>query len=91
LGGKSKIGPREARAIAQKLDAEIEKHTGHDIAFIVFGGIEIARFGIRRGSNSGHRYIPKQLHISETEAMALSSCNMSKDAYFGKMKVEGYI
>jgi hypothetical protein len=93
LGRKdgSKIGSKEAFIIAGKLDASCVEKSKHTVAFVVFNGIEFAQFGIRRGSKSGHPYIPKQLHISETEAMAMASCAMTGETYFQKMKAEGHI
>jgi hypothetical protein len=89
--GGSKIGSREALVIAKKLDASFVEKTRHTTAFIVFKGIEFAQFGIRRGSNVGHPYVPKQLHISETEAMAIASCATDGETYFKKMKAKGHI
>ncbi len=87
----SKLGVNEAVKIAKKLQAEIENGTKHEIAFISYNGKEIAHYGIRRGSKVSHSYIPKQLYISETEAVAMASCTMSRDQYIKKMKLKGII
>lgn len=89
--GGSRIDGGMAKLIAKKLEADIEAKKEHDIAYISYNGEEFAHFGIRRGSHSDHPYIPKQLHISETEAVQMGSCLLSKDEYFKKMMAKGHI
>ena len=49
----------DARAIAQKLGAEIVPGRKHDLAIFRYEGQWIGQFGIRRASKEvGHDYIP---------------------------------
>ena len=80
--GGSKIQRREAQGIAKKLQADVELGKGdHDTAYVRVDGRIVASFGIRRGRKSGHFHIPKQIRVSETQAMRLASCVMSFDEY----------
>ena len=77
----SKILKSEAEAIALKLQATIETKTKHDVAKIYHGDNLIAHFGIRRGNDSPHSYIPRQLRISEKDALGLARCTVSRDQF----------
>ena len=80
--GGSKIQRREAQGIAAKLEADMELGKGdHDTAYVRVDGRIVASFGIRRGRKSGHFHIPKQIRVSETQAMRLASCTMTYDDY----------
>lgn len=73
---------REAEAIADKLDAEIKEGRKHTRATILWNGVYVASFGIRRGTDVGHDYIPKQIFISARQALDLAKCPLSKQGYF---------
>ena len=45
------------------------------------GGAYVGAFGIRRGRNTGHDYIPQQIHTSMQEAIGLDRCPVSKEDY----------
>lgn len=87
--GGSKIDARAARAIATKLKAEIKAGNKHDIASVSFSGTLVATFGIRRGSNTGHPYIPQQIFVSEHMAVKLASCSMSYEEYEAEIRSKG--
>ena len=85
--GGSKIQRKEAKGIAGKLEADIEEGKGdHDTAYVRVDGKIVAFFGIRRGRKSGHFHIPKQIHVSETQAMKLHSCKMSFDEWVAELQ-----
>ena len=79
--GISKILKKEAEQIAKKLEAIVETGGNHDIASVWAGGKLIGTFGIRRSRKAGHPYIPRQIYVSETEALRLASCTMTYDDY----------
>ena len=77
----------DARAIATKLKAEIQKNRKHDQAIVRYDGRIVARYGIRRASQEvGHGYIPGQLHISRQQALALAQCSLDRDGYFALLR-----
>ncbi len=81
---------REARAIAAKLNAEIKTRRRHDQAVIRYGGLIIATYGIRRGSQAvGHDYIPRQLYVSRQQALDLAQCPLDKNGYFAILREQG--
>ena len=80
--GGSPLKRREAVEIAKKLGAKIEEKTNHGLALVWFNGRVVTTFGIRRGTQSGHGHIPKQLFISERDALLLANCDISKEEYF---------
>lgn len=44
-------------------------------------GVYVGRYGIRRGTNSGHDCIPGQIHVSMRKAVGLERCDVSKEDY----------
>ena len=80
--GGSPLKRREALNIAQKLGAETKPRTNHDLVLVRFEKRLVATFCIRRGTHSGHGHVPSQLFISESDAMRLAACTLSKDKYF---------
>ena len=78
----NKIERAAALKIAKKLDADIKGGKKHDRAVIRWEGIIVTTFGINRSRKSGHGHIPGQLFISQTEALNLASCAITKDNYF---------
>jgi hypothetical protein len=69
---------KDAETIARKLDATFKSKTRrHKIAIIRLKGKEVGRFGIRRGSGDlGHDYIPRQIHVSNSQARELADCKL---------------
>jgi hypothetical protein len=82
LPRRSLLRAKEAEAIAAKLDAEVKQGRKHARATIRWNGQYIASFGIRRGSNVGHDYIPSQIFVSARQALDLAKCPLSKQGYF---------
>jgi hypothetical protein len=77
----------DAKAIAKKLGATLEKGRKHDIAVIKYSGKVITQFGIRRGSgNLGHDYIPGQIHVTNRQAKLLRQCPMSFEDWIAVLK-----
>ncbi len=90
--GGSKIQRRKAQEIAKKLQADVEVGKGdHDTAYVRVGGRIVASFGIRRGRKSGHFHIPKQIRVSETQAMRLASCAVSFDEWVAVWQEKGLL
>ena len=83
----------EARAIATKLGAEVQTHhKKHDKAIIRYDGSIVAHYGIRRASREvGHDYIPRQLHVSRQQALALVQCSLDRDSYFAILRGQGLL
>lgn len=84
---------RDARKIANKLDADVEKtRSKHEFVKIRYDGKVVASYGISRNSrDKGHDYIPRQLHISNTQAKGLSDCTFSKEDFFDVLREKGFI
>jgi hypothetical protein len=82
LSKRSLLTEREAEQIAKKLDAELKDGRKHIRATIRWNGKCIASFGIRRGTNLGHDFIPKQIFVSARQALDLAKCPLSKQGYF---------
>ena len=82
MSKRSLLGVREAEAIAAKLDATIKEGRKHTRATVLWNGTYIASFGIRRGTDAGHDYIPKQIFVSARQALDLAKCPLSKEGYF---------
>jgi hypothetical protein len=81
-GRRSFLMTKDAEAIAKKLDAEIQpKRTNHVIAIVRVNGKEVGRFGIRRGMDLGHDYIPRQIHINTRLALNLARCTKYRQDY----------
>jgi hypothetical protein len=81
-GRRSFLTTNDAEAIAAKLGADVElKHANHAIAIVRVNGIEVGRFGIRRGMNLGHDYIPRQIHCNMRMALNLSRCTKYRGDY----------
>ena len=72
----------DAETIAVKLDAKIVQGRKHTRATIYWNGKYVASFGIRRGANVGHDYIPRQIYITLRQALDLARCTLTKSGYF---------
>jgi hypothetical protein len=86
---QSRILRREAEAIAHKLGANIQSGSKHDRAAVRYKGVLVATFGISRGRKQGHPHIPKQLFVSETQAIELATCSISSEDYFDLIRFKG--
>jgi hypothetical protein len=78
-----------AFTIARKLGVEISEGRKHMNAVVRIEGTYIGRFGIRRGSNAGHDYIPRQIHVTTKEALGLARCSLYKADYKRSLKDQG--
>jgi hypothetical protein len=86
------IRKREAERIAKKLGADRRAGRKHEIVLGTHGGRLVASYGIRRGSgNPGHAYVPKQLHVSASQARELAECPMSAEQYFKVLADKGLV
>jgi len=88
-----KLTANDAWAIATKLKAEIvTKKKAHDLAKIMHNGVQIAQFGIRRGSGElGHGHIPKDIHLGPHETKLLAQCRISREEWLALLKKKGII
>lgn len=77
----SLLTERDADKIAKKLGAEIKSGRKHPQAIVRVDGMYVGRFGIRRGSGTGHDYIPEQIHTSMRKAIGLARCYVSREEY----------
>lgn len=87
----SKLQKVHADKIATKLGAEVRKGGKHLIAMVYIDGIEVTRFGIRHGRTEGHGHLTTQLWISETQAVAMATCTMSKDEWLIRARAQGKV
>ena len=78
-----------ALTIANKLQAEISEGRKHTNVVVRIDGTYIGRFGIRRGRNLGHDYIPRQIYVTMKEALGLVRCNLYKADYERILKERG--
>jgi hypothetical protein len=89
LSGRSLLGTREAEAIARKLDAEVSAGRKHTLAKVRINGVYIGQFGIRRGTDVGHDYIPRQSHVTARQALELARCTLYKNDYEALLVAQG--
>lgn len=76
LPGRSLFTADSALTIASKLQAEISEGRRHTNVVVRIDGTYIGRFGIRRGTNVGHDYIPRQIHVTTKQALGLARCSL---------------
>lgn len=88
---RSLIRADSANAFADKLDARILHGRRHDRAEVWIDGTYIGSFGIRRGTNAGHPYIPNQIFVNLRQALDLARCPLSKSDYVQILKDNGKI
>src|ERR1043165_3100409 len=88
-----KLTGYDALKIARKLKAKIDKSgKAHDIAIIFHNDLEIARFGIRRGSGElGHGHIPGDLHLGPHDTKQLAQCTISQEQWIKILCGKGVI
>lgn len=84
--GRSPLQGRQAEKIAKKLNAEIDRKGPHIRAIIRHNGFTIAQFGWRHDKTAGNGHIPKQLNISERDALEIARCNKYWDDYVALLK-----
>ncbi len=82
---------REALAIAKKLGADVVNDGAHKRATFFHEGVLICSFGIRHARDVGHGHIPRELNISQHQAVKMANCTMSKDEYVAVMRTKGVI
>ena len=82
-----------ADKIRRKLKMKVKSGSKHDIAQFWYNKKIICSFGIRRGSkrNIQHSFIPDQIHVSHSQALALAQCPMSRDEWIQLMVEKGVI
>ncbi len=94
------ITREHADKIARKLKASEEtgsKKSGgarEHIAFVVYhNGVEIAWFGVRRGSNKDqpHGHIPKDLSLSPNQCRKLADCTIDRLEYVEILRQKGLL
>ena len=78
-----------ALTIANKLQAEISEGRKHTNVVVRIDGTYIGRFGIRRGRNFGHDYIPRQIYVTMREALGLARCSLYRADYERILKERG--
>ena len=54
-------------------------------------GVYVGAFGIRRGRNTGHDYIPEQIHTSMQVAIGLDRCPVSREDYEETLRRKGVL
>ena len=89
--GGSKILKNDAEAIAKKLDAETDKKGKHIHAAVRRNGELVVNFGFRHDRTAPNGHLPGQLHLSETDAVKLARCQISKDEYFDILSEKGFV
>ncbi len=82
---------RDAREIADKLQARIVPKTNHDVAQFWHNDRLIGWYGIRRGANLPHDYIPEQLHISPNQCRQFRICTLTLQGLIEKLRKRGVI
>jgi hypothetical protein len=94
------ITRQHADKIARKLEATEEtgsKKSGgarEHISFVVsHEGVEIAWFGVRRGSNKDqpHGHIPRDLNLSPNHCRRLADCTIDREEYIEIMRQKGLL
>ena len=89
LSGRSLFTDASGLTIANKLGAEISEGRKHTKVVVRIDGTYIGQYGIRRGTNVGHDYIPRQIHCTVKEALGLARCNVDKADYEKSLRDQG--
>lgn len=89
LAKRSLLATREAEQIAAKLAAEIRPGRKHPRAIVRLNGQFVGQFGIRRGTNVGHDFIPHQIFATARQALDLARCPLSKDEFAAILVAQG--
>ena len=89
------ITREHAEKIVKKLKAvnESTSKSAHDTYVIYHEGIEIASFGVRRGSkkDNPHGHIPGELHIRPNQCVNLARCPLSREQWIDLLRERGLI
>jgi hypothetical protein len=89
---KYQITQEDAVAIKDKLQAEVEPKTKHDVVKFWHNGKIVVSFGIRRGSKElPHPHISLQMFISQKECRLFRQCTISVDEYLAIFKSKSKI
>lgn len=91
---KSKLEKNDALDIATKLGAVVQKNGKHQRAIVRYEGKIIFTFGIRHGTRTGQGHLVgrnRDLRLSETQALALARCTITKEAYFDILRERGLL
>jgi hypothetical protein len=75
------LSRRDAERIAAKLGAEKAEGRKHTVV-VLDAGKEVARYNIRRGPNSAHNFLPRQLSLTPPQTTALARCEIIREEYF---------
>ncbi len=83
---------KHADLIARKLDCVMREGKRHTRAAVFENGVLVASFGLRRGSKeTGHDYLPRELHLKQSECWALYECSLTREAYLQLMRERGQL
>ena len=87
------ITKQHAERIAKKLKATYHESRAHKIAEIFHGGVLIASFGIRHGSekDQGHDHVQDDLHVNGHQAKLLAACPLTLEEWIQIMRDKGFI
>ena len=89
------ITREHAEKIVKKLKAvdESRKNSPHDTYVVYHNGVEIASFGIRRGSKkeNSHGHIADELHIRPNQCLNLARCPLSRDGWIEVLRERGLV
>lgn len=82
---------QDAKEIAKKLNATLLAQKKHDLAQFWHNGKLIGWYGIRRGRNLPHDYIPEQLHITPNQCKKFKVCTLTLQELVEILKGRGLI
>src|SRR4051812_26326529 len=89
------ITREQAEKIVKKLKAvdESTKNSPHDTYVVYHNGVEVASFGIRRGSrkDQSHGHIPDDLHVRPRQCLDLARCPLSRDGWLDLLRERGLL
>lgn len=87
----SVLTAREALAIAKKLDAELSEGRKHLRVTVRLNDQLVGSYGIRRGGNLPHDFVPRQTHATTRQAIDLARCPLTKEAFAAILVQQGII
>lgn len=85
------IDADSAGTIARKLDGDFAEGRKHTNVVIRIDGTYIGRFGLRRGRNTSHNYIPAQIGTTMQVALGLARCSLYKSDYVASLRERGVL
>lgn len=87
------IDKEKALKIVKKLKAELSPKANrpHDLFIVSESGVKVSAISIRRGSNksAGHGHVPGNLLVTQSEALDLANCPMSREQYLQRLRDKG--